>query len=214
MIRATAGRPFPMGAVIRDGGVNFAVFSAHATAMDLCLDGQPPIAMTARSGDVWHVHVAGLGAGTRYGFRAHGPVDPGQGHRFNPAKLLIDPYARAITGRMRWHPDLVGPADSAALGHWSVVVDDPFDWGEDRPPAVPMRDTVIYEAHVKALTQLHPEVPAADRGRYRGLGHPAIVSHLQRLGVTTLELLPIQSFIDDRFVTERGLVNQIGRAHV
>ena len=206
----TAGRPYPMGAVIRDGGVNFAVFSAHATAVDLCLDGQAPIAMTARSGDIWHVHVAGLGPGTRYGFRAHGPHDPGQGHRFNPAKLLIDPYAREITGRMRWHPDLVGSADSAALGHWSVVVDGQFDWGDDRPPAVPMRDTVIYEAHVKALTQAHPEVPLADRGSYRALGHPAIVAHLQRLGITTLELLPIQSFIDDRFVTERGLVNHWG----
>ncbi|MEY4306568.1 MAG: hypothetical protein RIT52_2743 [Pseudomonadota bacterium] len=206
----TAGRPYPLGAVIRDGGVNFAVFSAHATAVDLCLDGQAPIAMTARSGDIWHVHVAGLVPGTRYGFRAHGPNDPGQGHRFNPAKLLIDPYAREITGRMRWHPDLVGSADSAALGHWSVVVDGQFDWGDDHPPAVPMRDTVIYEAHVKALTQAHPEVPLADRGSYRALGHPAIVAHLQRLGITTLELLPIHAFIDDRFVTERGLVNHWG----
>ena len=206
----TAGRPYPMGAVIRDGGVNFAVFSAHATAVDLCLDGQAPIAMTARRGDIWHVHVAGLVPGTRYGFRAHGPNDPGQGHRFNPAKLLIDPYAREITGRMRWHPDLVGSADSAALGHWSVVVDGQFDWGDDHPPAVPMRDTVIYEAHVKALTHAHPEVPLADRGSYRALGHPAIVAHLQRLGITTLELLPIHAFIDDRFVTERGLVNHWG----
>ncbi len=210
MIHLTAGRPYPMGAVIRDGGVNFAVFSAHATAVDLCIEGRAPIAMAARSGDIWHVHVAGLGAGTRYGFRAHGLNDPGQGHRFNSAKLLIDPYAREISGRMRWHPDLVGPADSASLGHWSVVVENQFDWGNDRPPAVPMRDTVIYEAHVKALTQARPEVPLADRGSYRALGHPAVVAHLQRLGVTTLELLPIHAFIDDRFVTERGLVNHWG----
>jgi len=208
--RLTAGRPFPMGAVVRDGGVNFAVFSAHATAVELCIAGQVPIAMAARSGDIWHCHVAGLLPGARYGFRAHGPHDPGQGHRFNPAKLLIDPYAREITGRMRWHPDLVGPADSAALGHWSVVVEEQFDWGEDRPPLVPMADTVIYEAHVKALTQRHPEVPQADRGSYRALGHSAIVAHLQGLGVTTLELLPIHAFIDDRFVTERGLVNHWG----
>lgn len=206
----SAGHPFPLGAVIRDGGVNFAVFSAHATGIDLCIEGHAPIALTARTEDVWHGHIKGLGAGTRYGFRAHGPWDPGRGHRFNPAKLLIDPYAREITGRMRWHPDMAGEADSAALGHWSVVVDGQFDWGEDRRPEVPRRDTVIYEAHVKALTRLHPEVPVVDRGSYRALAHPAIVSHLQGLGATTLELLPIQAFIDDRFVTERGLVNHWG----
>lgn len=210
MDRVTAGRPWPMGATIRDGGVNFAVFSAHATALDLCLEGRAPLPITARTGDVWHIHVAGLGAGARYGFRAHGPWEPAKGHRFNPAKVLIDPYARQIAGRLRFHPDMVGPADSAGLGHWSVVVDSAFDWGDDRPPQVPMADTVIYEAHVKALTQACPAVPKADRGSYRALGHPAIISHLQRLGVTTLELLPIHAFIDDRFVTERGLVNHWG----
>lgn len=206
------GSPLPMGATPCDGGVNFAVFSAHATSLELCLfDGQETrLPITARSGDIWHIHVAGLGPGTRYGFRAHGPWDPAHGHRFNAAKLLIDPYAREIAGRLRWHPDMAGPADSAALGHWSVVAEDRFDWGDDAPPRVPMCDTVICEAHVKALTRLHPDVPEADRGRYRALGHPAIVQHLQRLGVTTLQLLPIHAFIDDRFVTERGLVNHWG----
>ena len=206
----TEGRAFPMGATLADGGVNFAVFSAHATGIDLCLEGQAPLPITARSGDVWHIHVAGLGVGTRYGFRAHGPHDPARGHRFNPAKLLIDPYARQISGRMRWQPEMAGPADSAALGHWSVVVDTGFDWGEDRPPRVPMDRTVIYEAHVKALTRLHLAIPEADRGSYRALGNPALVQHLQGLGVTTLQLLPIHAFIDDRFVTERGLVNHWG----
>ena len=204
------GRPWPMGATLCDGGVNFAVFSAHATALELCLEGAAALPITARTGDIWHIHVPGLGAGTRYGFRAHGPMAPELGHRFNPAKLLIDPYAGGIIGRLRFHPDMTGPADSAGLGHWSVVEDGSFDWGEDRPPLVAMADTVIYEAHVKALTQLHPGVPEADRGSYRALGHPEIVGHLQRLGVTTLELLPIHAFIDDRFVTERGLVNHWG----
>lgn len=199
-----------MGATLCAGGVNFAVFSAHATALTLCLDGQAPLAITARTGDVWHIHVAGLGPGTRYGFRAEGPWEPARGHRFNPAKLLIDPYARRIEGRMRWHPDMAGPADSAGLGHWSVVVDSAFDWQDDRPPQVPMADSVIYEAHVKALTFRHPAIPAADRGTYRALGHPEIVTHLQRLGVTALQLLPIHAFIDDRFVSERGLVNHWG----
>ncbi|NEY89162.1 glycogen debranching protein GlgX [Tabrizicola oligotrophica] len=210
MDRVTAGRPYPMGATIDGAGVNFAVFSAHATALELCLDGQAPLPITARSGDIWHVHVAGLGAGARYGFRAHGPWEPARGHRFNPAKLLIDPYAREITGRMRWHPDLAGPADSAGLGHWSVVTDGAFDWGADRARCVPLAETVIYEAHVKALTRLHPAIPEADRGSYRALGHPAIIQHLQDLGVTTLELLPVHAYIDDRFVTERGLVNHWG----
>jgi glycogen operon protein len=206
----TEGAPDPLGATPTQGGVNFAVFSAHATAMELCLMGQAPIPITARTGDIWHIHVAGLQAGARYGFRAHGAFDPARGHRFNPAKLLIDPYAREISGRMRWHPDMAGPADSAALGHWSVVVADSFDWQGDRAPRIPMRDSVIYEAHVKGLTIRHPAIPLADRGTYRALGHPALVEHLQRLGVTTLELLPIHAFIDDRFVTERGLVNHWG----
>lgn len=209
-LRLSDGAPYPLGAHLCGDGVNFAVFSAHATAMELCIEDHAPIALTARTGDIWHGHVAGIGVGSRYGFRAHGPWEPGKGHRFNPAKLLIDPYARQITGRMRWHPDMAGPADSAALGHWSVVVDDRFDWGDDRPPAVPMDQTVIYEAHVKALTQLHPAIPEAHRGSYRASGHPAIVQHLQALGVTTLQLLPIHAFIDDRFVTERGLVNHWG----
>ena len=199
-----------MGATITASGVNFAVFSAHATAIELCLAGEVPLPIASRSGDVWHVHVSGLGAGTRYGFRAHGPWEPASGHRFDPAKLLIDPYAREITGRLRWHPDLAGTADSAGLGHWSVVADGAFDWGDDRPPVVPMADTVIYEAHVKALTQRHPDVPPADRGTYRALGHPAILGHLRELGVTTLQLMPVQAFIEDRFVTERGLVNHWG----
>lgn len=218
-----------MGPSLTGRGVNFAVFSAHATALELCLfdaGGEREVTrlpFVARSGDIWHMEVAGLAPGQVYGLRAHGPWAPEAGHRFNPAKLLLDPYARSLTGSLIWDDAVHGhrrgdplgdlapdPRDSAPFVPKSVVTESLFDWQGDRPPAVPLAETVIYEAHVKALTRLHPAIPPDQRGRYAALGHPALIAHLQALGVTTIELLPIHAFVDDRFLVDRGLVNHWG----
>jgi glycogen operon protein len=222
------GLPYPMGANLVGDGVNFAVFSAHATQLYLCLfDGagrnEQRIPFAARTGDIWHTHLAGLGAGQLYGLRADGPYLPEQGHRFNVHKLLIDPYTRGLSGRLRWSDALYGyragaakadlsfdTRDSAFAMPKSVVMDTRFDWQGDAPPRRAMADTVIYEAHVKSLTRLHPEIPPALRGTYAGMAHPAMIAHLQRLGVTAVELLPIQAFVDDRFLVEKGLTNHWG----
>jgi isoamylase len=217
----TEGRAWPLGASVVKGGVNFAVFSAHAEAIELCLFAggkEQRLPFSHRTGDVWHMQVQGLAAGAEYGFRASGPYRPGYGHRFNPAKLLLDPYARALSRRLTWAPEMTGHGpdggpdrrDSAAVLPRAQVVTGAFDWEGVEPPQTAPENTVIYEAHVKALTQRHPAVPKALRGSYAALGHPAVIAHLTALGVTALELLPIQAFIDDRFVTERGLVNHWG----
>lgn len=225
----TPGRPWPMGASLTGGGINFAVFSAHAERVDLCLftpDGRKETArlpLKERDGDIWHIHVEGLGAGTVYGFRVHGPYAPERGHRFNPHKLLLDPYARAVEGRFRWSDAVMGykvgsprgdlsfdTRDSAFAVPKAVVTDAAFDWGDDRPPQHAARDTVIYEAHVKSLTALHPAVTPGLRGTYLGLASDPMIEHLLRLGVTTVELMPVQSFIDDRFLVARGLTNHWG----
>ncbi|MDZ4136324.1 MAG: alpha-amylase family glycosyl hydrolase, partial [Paracoccaceae bacterium] len=223
------GRPFPLGAVPVGDGVNFAVFSAHATAVELCLfsdDGRREVARVAlrdRDGDVWHIHLSGLMPGARYGFRMHGPYDPEAGHRFNPHKLLIDPYARRLDGRLRWSDAVMGykvgsprhdlsfdTRDSAFAVPKSVVVDPAFSWGDDGPPHHAMQDTVIYEAHVKGLTAAHPRVPPGQRGTYLGLASDPVLEHLTRLGVTAIELLPVQAFVDDRFLVAKGLRNYWG----
>ena len=226
---ATAGNPWPMGATLSGDGVNFAVFSAHATAVELCLfspDGRREIArfaIDARQGDVWHIHIAGVGAGQQYGLRAHGPYLPDQGHRFNPHKLLLDPYARGLAGRLRWSDALMGYRVGAARGDQtfdtrdsafampkSVVIDPAFDWTGDTAPRHAIADTVIYEAHVKALTMQHAGIPVSLRGTYSGIAHPVMIAHLQRLGVTAIELLPVQGFFDDRFLVAKGLKNHWG----
>ena len=223
------GRPWPMGATFDGDGVNFAVFSAHAERIDLCLfspDGRKEldrIAFRERDGDIWHMHVGGLTFGTVYGFRAHGPYDPESGHRFNPHKLLLDPYARGLEGRLRWSDALMGykigsprgdlsydTRDSAFAVPKSVVTDPSFAWGDDRPPRHPRCETVIYEAHVKALTELHPGVDKGIRGSFLGLASDPVIDHLQRLGVTAVELMPAQAFIDDRFLVSKGLRNHWG----
>jgi glycogen debranching enzyme GlgX len=217
------GRHAPLGAtVVGDDGhaatsVNFAVWAPRATRVELCLfDGTGPTAhetrlgLTERTLGVWHGRVAGVSAGQLYGFRAHGPWEPEHGLRFNPAKLLLDPYARAICGgydpRELTYPD----ADSAPHVPRSVVVGDGFDWGDDRPPAVPWSDTVIYELHVRGFTRRHPDVPAELRGTYAGLAHPAVVGYLRDLGVTAVELLPVHQFVSEPKVTARGLSNYWG----
>ena len=223
------GQPYPMGATLTPDGVNFAIFSAHADRMELCLftpDGRHEtsrIPLTQRDGDVWHIHVAGLRAGCVYGFRAHGPYAPEEGHRFNPHKLLIDPYARALQGALKWSDAVMGyrvgsprgdlgfdTRDSAFAVPKSRVIDPSFDWGDDAPPRTPAAQTVIYEAHLRGLTMRHPGVPPAQRGTYAGLASDAMLAHLQTLGITAVELLPIHAFIDERFVTTKGLRNHWG----
>jgi len=213
------GDPAELGATPRDGGVNFALFSAHAEAVDLCLflDGREErVALPERAGDVWHGFVPGLGPGAEYGFRVHGPWAPDLGHRFNPAKLLLDPYARALSKALIWDAALqggAGPArpdrrDSAAAMPRAVVCA-PQNPHWERP-ATPWSDTIIYEAHPKGLSMLHAEVSPDLRGTFAGLASPPILRHLQDLGVTAIELLPVCAFMNDRFLVEHGLSNYWG----
>ncbi|WP_207100466.1 glycogen debranching protein GlgX [Paracoccus shandongensis] len=221
----TAGHPFPLGASFDGGGVNFAIFSQHAERVELCLfddrNRETRIPLPEREGHVWHGYIAGLAPGQRYGYRVHGPYRPRDGHRFNPNKLLIDPYARQLTGPPRPHDALLGyradhpdadlsfdRRDSAAHMPRCVVVDPAFSWGEDRPPRTPLTETVIYEAHVKGLTMLHPGVPHP--GTFLALASDPVLDHLTALCVTAIELLPVHAFADDRALAARGLVNYWG----
>jgi glycogen operon protein len=229
MFRIDDGTPYPLGATWDGKGVNFALFSAHATAVELCLfdpDGRREIErirLPARTDQIWHAYVQGLLPGQLYGYRVHGPYEPRHGHRFNPHKLLVDPYARLLFGRIRWHDAVFGyrmgahradltidRRDSAPMVPKCVVEEPAYHWGDDRPPRRPWIDTVIYEAHVKGLTQLHEGVPPQFRGSYEALGHPAVIEHLVKLGVTAIELLPIHAFADDRFLVEKSLRNYWG----
>ncbi|MGQ4436752.1 glycogen debranching protein GlgX [Streptomyces sp. SAS_260] len=214
------GRPFPLGASYDGAGTNFALFSEVAERVDLVLVGDDgshrSVRLTEADGFVWHGYLPDIGPGQRYGYRVHGPWHPGAGHRCNPAKLLLDPYATAVDGQIDNDPSLyersAGPApgDSAGHGMLGVVTDPAFDWGDDRPPRRPYSDTVIYEAHVKGLTRTHPEVPEELRGTYAGLAHPAVVEHLVQLGVTAVELMPVHQFVQDGVLQDRGLSNYWG----
>ncbi len=203
----------PLGAHIDGGGVGFAVFSGVADAVELCLfddagrETRQPLELD--EGYVWRGHIEGIGNGARYGFRVDGPWDPDAGLRCNPAKLLLDPYARAIDGGVRWNPALRGedPGDSAPYVPRSIVCESKFDWGDDRSPERPLEDSIFYELHVKGYTMLHPEVPERLRGTYRGLAHPAVIAHLRRLGVSAVELLPVHQFVHDEALVARGLRN-------
>ena len=220
----TAGRADPLGATFDGEGVNFAVFSVHARRVSLCLftpDGRIEthrIDLPERDGDVWHGYISGLRPGQRYGYRADGPYAPAEGHRFNHNKLLLDPYAKRLTGHPIWHDALMGytvgapeadlsmdPRDSARYMPRCVVEDPSFTWGNDHPPRTPISQSIIYEAHVKGLTQLHPEVPHP--GTFLALASDPMLEHLQKLGITAIELLPPQAFLNDRFLVEKGLVN-------
>ncbi len=217
MIRSLRpGTPDRLGATLTAEGVNFAVFSAHASAMHLCLfdgDAEERLPLPARSGDIWHGFLPGAGAGLAYGLRASGPWAPQEGHLFNPAKLLIDPYARAVDRRIVWHPDMSGSladgtpsaVDSAPVAPRSLVLPEPVPCAPPPGPA-----GLIYEAHVRGLTERLAVVPEALRGRYEALAHPAVLDHLRGLGVSHLELLPVAAFIDDKHVCERGLTNYWG----
>ncbi|MDU8910654.1 glycogen debranching protein GlgX [Aestuariicoccus sp. MJ-SS9] len=214
-----AGRPAPLGASFQGDGVNFAVFSKHATGVTLCLfdgDGaETQIPLPEWDGDVWHGFVPGLTPGQHYGYRVEGTYAPHEGHRFNPAKLLIDPYAKRLTGHPIWHDALYGgdaktpdKRDSAPYMPRSVVEDPAFDWGDIPPPGHAMESSILYEAHVKGLTQTLPGVDHP--GGFLGIASDAVLEHLTGLGVTAIELLPVQAFLNDRFLVEKGLVNYWG----
>ncbi|HEX6692572.1 MAG TPA: glycogen debranching protein GlgX [Burkholderiales bacterium] len=198
------GRPYPLGATWDGAGVNFALFSKHAERVELCLfeaKGRrmlEAIEVRERSDFVWHCYLPEARPGQLYGYRVHGPHDPGRGHRFDRAKTLLDPYARLIRGRI-----------GAGLGRCQVI-DPAFSWGDDRPPRTPMRDTVLYELHVKGFTQLHPDVPEQLRGTYAGLASLPAVEHLKRLGVTAVELLPVHAMADEKHLLQHGLRNYWG----
>ena len=227
-IALEVGRPYPLGATWEGSGVNFALFSEHAEAVELCLFdalGQRETAripVRNRSGRIWHCFLPSARPGTVYGYRVHGSYSPREGHRFNPHKLLLDPYAKALTGEVSWHESLFGfrqgsrqewradSHDSQAVMAKSVVIDPTFNWDNDRRPSVSMADTVIYELHVKGFTQLNPLVPPEWRGKYLGLTAPAVIDYLKNLGVTTIELLPCQSFLSEQMLVERGLSNYWG----
>ena len=212
------GRPYPPGATVDDRGVNFSLFSESATSVTLCIfsaDGARELErrpMRELTDGIWHGHLAGAGAGLVYGYRIDGPHEPERGRRFDPAKLLIDPYARRFVGEFRWtdsHTE-VGQNNARDTMKAAVVADDGFDWGDDRPPATPMADTVLYEVHVKGFTRLHPEVPLEQRGTYRGFGSPAPIAHLRELGITAVNLLPVHQAIDEWPLAQRGLTNYWG----
>lgn len=206
------------------GGANVAIWAQGASNVDLCVfdeDGREErIPLDERVFNVFHRHLSHLPAGTRYGFRVSGPWDPESGQRWNPDKLLLDPYARAIDGGMRLDPAIFGhvgdddtvrsTSDSAPFVPRSVVVDDHFDWGDDERPEIPWGDTIIYETHVKGITRTHPAIPEHERGTYAGLTHPAVLEHLTTLGVTAVELLPVHHFIDETHLLETGLTNYWG----
>ena len=223
------GKPFPLGATWDGEGVNFALYSEHATGVELCLfdeSGETEverIPLCEVTAHIWHAYILGLGPGQRYGFRVSGPFAPEEGHRFNPNKLLLDPYARAISGSVSWE----APVFAYPLGHpdedlafderddaWgmpkSVVAHSYFDWGDDHPPRIPWHQSIIYEVHVKGFSARNPDVPPEERGTYAGLASPASIEYLKQLGVTAVELLPVHAFLDDMHLVGRGLRNYWG----
>ena len=223
------GSPMPLGATYDGEGTNFAVFSAHASAIELCFfdaSGRHEVArcwLPECTNEVWHGYVPGVHAGTLYGYRAYGPYQPEQGHRFNPNKLLLDPYARRLHGEVRWNDSLYGyrnrssradlsfdHRDSAPVMPKAAVTDSSFNWHGDRAPKVPWERTVIYETHLRGMTMLADAVPRGERGTFAGLSHPFVIDHLVRLGVTAVELLPVHAFLQDRRLLAAGLRNYWG----
>lgn len=229
-INSFPGKPFPLGATPDSKGVNFAIYASNATKVELCLFKTvndeveyTKIDIVEHSHYIWHCYIPHLKAGQLYGYRVHGPYEPQNGLRYNPNKLLIDPYAKAISGTIDWHDSLFSydvasddkdlsfsETDSAPFIPKSVVVNSKFDWEDDCPPRTPYHDTVIYEAHVKGFTKLHPDIPEEIRGSYAAMGHPATINYLKKLGITAIELMPIHQFVADRHLVENGLTNYWG----
>lgn len=218
------GRPYPLGATYDGSGTNFALFSAVAERVELCLveeDGtERRVDLPEVDAYVWHGYLPAVQPGQRYGYRVYGPYDPSAGHRCDPSKLLLDPYAKAIDGQTDGDPSLYSYTfgepekrntdDSAGHTMTSVVVNPYFDWGHDRPPQREYHESVIYEAHVRGLTKLHPAVPEEIRGTYSAMAHPAIIEHLVELGVTAVELMPVHQFVHDHSLADKGLTNYWG----
>ncbi|OWT69172.1 MULTISPECIES: glycogen debranching protein GlgX [unclassified Achromobacter] len=227
--RITEGSPFPLGATLTEDGVNFALFSAHATQVDLCLFDElgehqvESITLPEFTDEIWHVHVAGLKAGAVYGYRVHGPYEPENGHRFNANKLLLDPYAKAYVGELKWDPAVFGytlgdeqgdlvfdERDSAPFMPKCRVVDQSFTWTHPTRVRVPWERTIFYETHVRGYTMRHPAVPEALRGSFAGMARDAVIDHIKSLGVTSVELLPIHAFVNDSHLLDQGLTNYWG----
>ncbi|HEX9712369.1 MAG TPA: glycogen debranching protein GlgX [Actinomycetota bacterium] len=229
-MRVWPGNPYPLGATWDGEGVNFAIFSEHATGVELCLFDHPDdpkesarVPVRERTDLIWHCYLPDARPGHLYGYRVHGPYEPGNGHRFNPNKLLLDPYAKAISRTVEWDDSLFGyrigdeehdgsfdERDSAPVMPKSVVINPAFEWGDDRAPKVPWNRTIIYEAHLRGMTMLHPEIPDELRGTYLGMAQDPIIDHLVALGVTALELMPVHQFVSERAVVRRGLRNYWG----
>ncbi len=228
-LRLREGLPYPRGASWDGEGVNFALFSANATKVEICLFDESGkternrIELPEYTDEIFHGWIGGIGPGQVYGYRVHGPYAPEEGHRFNPNKLLLDPYARAHTGDLVWNPAVFGyqmesgddttfdERDSAPFVPKCVVVDPGFDWrGEPNRHPVAWDHTIVYETHVRGYTRLHPEVPEELRGTYAGLGHKAVTGYIKSLGVTSVELLPVHSFINDNHLLEKQLTNYWG----
>jgi isoamylase len=224
------GSPYPLGATWTGDGVNFALYADNATAVELCLFSSPKessesekIKITERTHQIWHVFLPDAKPGQLYGYRVHGDFKPEEGHRYNPNKLLIDPYAKAVAGTIDWNdslfPYVMGDAhedlsfsetDSAPFIPKGVVVDDRFDWGKTRPPKIPYHRSIIYETHVKGFTKLHPDIPENIRGTYAALGHPTTVEYLRSLGITAVEVMPVHHFVSDWHLQQKGLKNYWG----
>ncbi|MBN1586479.1 MAG: glycogen debranching protein GlgX [Candidatus Omnitrophica bacterium] len=224
------GRATPLGATFDGSGTNFAIFAKHATSVELCLFDSPEAArethrlpLQERTQGVWHAYLPAIGPGQLYGYRIHGPYTPRQGHRFNPFKVLLDPYAKALGRPLKWSDELfsyrftkrrsdlfMDRKDSAACAPLGMVVEEHYDWGEDKAPLVPWDKTLIYETHVKGMTALHPKVPRELRGTYAGLASEPVIRHLQELGITAIELLPVHLHADDRHLEDKGTTNYWG----
>jgi isoamylase len=221
------GKPFPLGASWDGKGVNFALYSENADEVELCLydadDHESRIPIKDMDSHVWHVYLPDIQPGQKYGYRVYGPYDPANGHRFNPNKLLLDPYAKAISGTLTWddslfgyvvgHPDAdlsFSETDSALHIPKSVVIDSHFDWQDDRSPNIPYHKTIIYETHVRGFSKLHPGIPEEIRGTYLALAHPVTIEYLRSLGITSIELMPVHHFISEGQLADKGLSNYWG----
>ncbi len=229
-LKTWLGYPYPLGATWMDNGVNFALFSAHATGVELCLFESVEaehetvrIPMREQTNQIWHIFLPDLRPGQLYGYRVHGPYDPANGHRFNSAKLLLDPYAKAIAGQIDWDKSLfayelgaeeqdlaINLLDSGARMPKAVVIDPAFDWGNDKPLGCPLAELMIYEVHVTGFTKLCPDVPEELRGTYAGVGSTAAIDYLKKLGVNAVELLPVHQHVDDQILADKGLENYWG----
>ncbi|WP_345816387.1 glycogen debranching protein GlgX [Paraburkholderia sp. PREW-6R] len=227
--RITEGTPYPLGATWNGNGVNFALFSAHATKVELCLFDETgeheieKIELPEYTDEVWHVFVPGLKPGAVYGYRVHGPYEPEKGHRFNPNKLLLDPYAKAHIGELKWAPEIFGytlgsdegdlsfdERDSAPFVPKCKVVDATFSWSHPERTPLPWERVIFYETHVRGFTKRHPDVPENLRGTFAGLGQQPVLDYIRSLGVTSVELMPVQTFVNDSYLLDKGLTNYWG----